>query len=406
VSDPRGMLESTSSRTSGNWFQPTWGRLLFAGFVASLGFVLPQEIPLEWYPLNNPGEDINLLELACAADKDGEVQIFYDTGRGFNEYESIRIPLSPTIVPFTYTFPLPDAPIVGLRLDPLSLGGTLHIQQFRIINRAGVELRRFARDQLAGAHDIAEFPPTGNGWKLTSTATAADPQVVIDLGSPILPVGMNHRNLQRCVLSTGYLTLMLCLLLGIVQMIAGFPKGMHALFSSVAFMTTLALLFAATGNRGLIKNSIRFAAFPASSPGLERFLEMDVTSSNPTLAQLFWDTGQGFSEAESHRVDLESHPYSQILRFPLPTKIARSLRFDPSTSEDHLHILGIRVTDQGRRTHAVIPPESLLSENEIAQRTLLPAGLRIHTAVKGHDPMMLFSREALSVINQTLVTTP
>ena len=83
-------------------FKPTWRRGLFALGLAIVGFLLPQEVPLEWYPLNEPGTDINYLEIACASDKTGEVQIYYNLTHGFNALNSIRIPISPTTQ--TYIF--------------------------------------------------------------------------------------------------------------------------------------------------------------------------------------------------------------------------------------------------------------------------------------------------------------
>ena len=59
-------------------FQPTWRRLLFAAALAAGAFLLPQEVPLEWYPLNNPGTDINYLEISCAANVTGNVEICSD----------------------------------------------------------------------------------------------------------------------------------------------------------------------------------------------------------------------------------------------------------------------------------------------------------------------------------------
>ena len=79
--------------TAPSIFQPTWGRFFVAALLALLGFLLPQEVPLEWYPLNNPGTDINYLEISCAANVTGEVQIAYDLARhGHRPIDTIRWP--------------------------------------------------------------------------------------------------------------------------------------------------------------------------------------------------------------------------------------------------------------------------------------------------------------------------
>lgn len=381
-------------------FVPTWRRVLSALALATAAFLLPQELPLEWYPLNDPGENVNLLQLTFAAHQDGEVQLFYDTGRGFNENESIRIPVAPSKLPYTYTFPLPDAPLLHLRLDPLPGGGVIEVTEFKIINRAGQELRRFTRNHLVPAMEIAAITPTTQGWTVTSAPGAHNPQLLIRLDSPSLPEGMNARNLQRCLLSTGYVAGMLWLLLLTVGAILERPATWRAALGPVALMAMLALLFGAVANRGLIKNSVRHAAYIPPSVGTGLTLEVDLTSANPTLAQLFWNTGAGFNEAESLQHPLEHHQGLQILRFPLPELIIQALRLDPAVAQDRLFISGLRVTDAGGRTRTTIPTESLQSGQAIHARNPSAGGLRVHTAPASDDPILYFSAEAIANINR------
>lgn len=258
---PSGMTSPLSTCGEADIFQPTWARGLIAFVLALVGFLLPQEIPLEWYPLNNPGTDINYLEIACAADKTGEVKIYYDTTRGTNELESIRWPIAPTVQTYTYTFPLPDSPIISLRLNPVGLGGTLHIRQMRIINRRGEEIRRFSRESFYPNNQIVAIAPRPDGWAITTTPDARDPFSMVDVGAPVIPVGMNGRNLHRCLLSTGYLALMLWILLLAVLFTFYRPAHWRALLARLGFVATIALFFAVVGNRGLIRNSIHHARF-------------------------------------------------------------------------------------------------------------------------------------------------
>ena len=169
------MSESIDLAATPNWFQPSWLRLFFAAAIAIGSFFLPQEVPLEWYPLNNPGNEINYVEITCAADKTGVVRIFYNTTKGINELESIRWPISPTTQTYTYTFPLPDAPITELRLDPVTNGGTLTIRQMRIIDRRGTEMRRFTWEMFSPRNQIAAIKSAPDGWKIISEPNANDP---------------------------------------------------------------------------------------------------------------------------------------------------------------------------------------------------------------------------------------
>src|SRR5258708_17821777 len=162
-------------------FRPTWRRALFAAALAAGAFLLPQEVPLEWYPLNNPGTDINYLEISCAANVTGEVQIRYDLAlRGHQPIDTIRIPISPTTQTYTYTFPLPDAPIVEMRVIPPA-GGELTIRQMRIINRRNEEIRRFTYDLFRVERNSATITPSPEGWKLISAPGVTSPSTRIAL---------------------------------------------------------------------------------------------------------------------------------------------------------------------------------------------------------------------------------
>src|ERR1035437_3197901 len=103
-------------------FQPTWGRAALAVLIAAAAFFVPQKIPLEYYPLNNPSSGLQYLEITCAANVTSETQFYLDFGRVFGELECIPLPIGPSEMAFTYTFPLQDAPLIALRLDPFLNG--------------------------------------------------------------------------------------------------------------------------------------------------------------------------------------------------------------------------------------------------------------------------------------------
>jgi hypothetical protein len=386
-----------------SWLSPSWPRLALAAAVAVAGFLLPQEVPLEWYPLNEPGTDINYLEITCSSDKDGDVQIFYNLSTGINQLNSIYSPISPTEQTFTYTFPLPDGPITELRIDPVAKGGTLTIRQMRIINRRNEEIRRFTRDMFLPQHQIAEITPVPDGWKITSTAGANDPYARIEMYSPIVPVGKDHRNLLRCLLSTGYLAGMLFILLMAVLTATWRPRGWRDFFVHAGFMAGLAVLFAPVGNRGLIRNSVHYSRFQAPPPSENLNLEFDLTIDNPTLeAQVFWDTGAGFAEERSHRVRPEPHSLLQTVRFPLPRQPVRALRFDPLDGAANLRIRGMRVVDGGMNTRLVLPLSALRPAHEIAKTEVKNDILEIATAPNATDPILEFSPDAVARLNAVL----
>jgi hypothetical protein len=243
-------------------FQPTWGRGLLAVVVAVVGFLLPQEVPLEYHSLNNPSSGLNYLEITCLANVQGQTDIYLDHGRGFNELEKIRWPISPSRSAYTYTFPLPDAPLFHLRLDPFVSGaGEFTITNFRIVNRRGEEIHRFTREDFQSTHQIDAIVPSSDGWKLVVKASADDPNSQVRLSRPIVPEGMNGRNLKRCLLSGGYLALMLWILLLAVYFALRLHRDGRAAARAVVYLAFVAALFSLVGNRGLIKNSIHYARY-------------------------------------------------------------------------------------------------------------------------------------------------
>lgn len=391
------------TRTKTSWLAPSWTRLAVAAAVALGGFLLPQEVPLEWYPLNEPGTDINYLELTCAANVNGDVEIRYDAGRfGNRPIDNIRFPISPTTQTFTYTFPLPDLPIVELRVLPPK-DGELTIRQMRIINRRDEEIRRFTRDLFRIERDLAAIEPLAEGWKMIATPGAPAPSARLELFSPIVPVGMNHRNLLRCLLSTGYLAGMLLILLLAVLTATWRPRGWRDFLLHAGFMAGLALLFAPVGNRGLIRNSLHFARHvaPVFPPDLR--LELDLTTTHPALqAQVFWDTGAGFSEADSIRAQPEPHVHQQTLRFALPDRQIRALRFDPLNGATTMGIRGLRLVDVGHRTRAVLPLDSFSAGREIARLEVKEDQLVIETTPDARDPILDLKPEAVELINRAL----
>lgn len=384
-------------------FSPTWRRVLFASALAIAGFFIPQEVPLEWYPLNEPGNDILYLELTCASDKDGDVQVFYNATRHINQLHSIFFPISPTEQTFTYTFPLLDAPIIELRLDPPGHGATLTIRRLRILDRRGTEIHRFTRDMFIPLNGIASITPAADGWKVTSLPDAYDPYLRIELPYPILAHGRDYRNLLRCLLSTGYLAGMLWILLLAVMFAFVRPTRWRDYLAPVGFMAVLALLFAPVGNRGLIRNSIHFARYqpPPEPAGLR--LELDLAIDNPQLqAQVFWRTGDEFTEADSVRVQPEPHPHLQTLRFPLPRQAMQGLRFDPLNGAARLSVRGIRLVDDGHRTRAVLPLEALRPVQQVARAEVEDEWLLVDTVPDATDPILEFTPEAVAAVNAVI----
>jgi hypothetical protein len=238
-----------------------------AGFtvIAAAAFFVPQSVPLAWFPLDDPGLDVLYLQVTGNVDREGTVSVYCDATRGTRRWDAITWAVTPTPRSYTYTFPLPDAPIVRFRVDPIAHGGTLHIDRMRVLNRRGEEIRRFSRASFFPNHQIAAITPAGDGWNITSTPEAVDPFTMIDHEAPLVPIGMNDRNLRRCLLSVGYLAGMLSILLLAVLFVVDPPSRWREFAPRLGFIVWLALLAAVVGNRGLIRDSVHYATFHSAA---------------------------------------------------------------------------------------------------------------------------------------------
>src|ERR1700676_809326 len=61
-------------------------------------------------------------------------------------------------------------------------------------------------------------------------------------------------------------------------------------------------------------------------------VEIEMSSSVMSRAQVYWDIGAGMSEVQSYSQPVSGGNKRQLLRFPIPNGMLLRLRFDPLTS--------------------------------------------------------------------------
>jgi hypothetical protein len=94
---------------------------------------------------------------------------------------------------------------------------------------------------------------------IRSNPGASEPKATLRVRTPILAAGANYRNLERCVLSGGYLAFMLWIVLMAANLAFHRQANSGWALSRLAFLACLAVLFAVVGNRRLIRDSFHFA---------------------------------------------------------------------------------------------------------------------------------------------------
>jgi hypothetical protein len=240
-------------------FQLTWRRILFAIAIALLGFLLPQDIPLEYCSLNNPSSGLQYLEITCAANFTGIIVIYLDIGKGFNEADLIKWPISPSTTVYTYTFPLLDAPLYRLRLSTLNALGELLIANCRIINRRGEEIHRFNTKDFMPLKNSVGYISSPSGLIVKATNNLQEHSNNIALNKLLIAEGMNERNFKRCLISWSYLSLMIWII-NLAVFFTFFNGGsVFSIIRVIVYLAFLAILFSAVGNRGIIVNSFKYA---------------------------------------------------------------------------------------------------------------------------------------------------
>ena len=393
-------LDSEIPDVTPDLFRPSVGRAWLTAVFAVAAFFIPQKIPLEWYPLNNPSSGLRYLEITCAANATGNVRIYLQGIRGNNDLDAIGWPIGPSEMAYTYTFPLPDMPLNGLRVYPLDQPGELRITNFRLLNRRGEELRRFICGSFTTNAGV-EIMPTKEGWRMTEFRRSGVWEwASIDFGHYTAAEGMNTRNLQRCLLSTSYLALMLWILLLAVFFAFRRPEPWRKTIASMAFLALLGVLFSFVGNRGLIRNSVRYSLVELPPRSSKLTLEMDVTVSCPAVAQLFWDTGEGFSEKDSCISPLGDSPNEQTLRFPLPEKTIAALRFDPLDRSGRLNVRRVRLVDGNGDVRCTFDADAFESVQQIATLKKQEETMVIETTPNAGDPILMVKPKPLAQLNQ------
>ncbi len=111
---------------------------------------------------------------------------------------------------------------------------------------------------------------------------------------------------------------------------------------------------------------------------LQLSLRMSVSAQLPSMAQLFYDTGAGYNEAESRKVLVSASSLGdfQKLDFELPSKNISGLRFDPLTTHGTIIIRDLAIRDPKGST-VRLPVSDVLPFNQIMTTALEKSGQQV-----------------------------
>ncbi|HSU30972.1 MAG TPA: hypothetical protein VLJ11_07035 [Bryobacteraceae bacterium] len=153
-----------------------WLRSVTAGFVVC-------SLALALYLITRHPKIYLTLELSSSTA--GHAQLFYNTGKGFNEAESSTAPVSShSLQSFQrLRFDLPSSTILGLRLDPLTTAGSCRLRNVVIRTRVQALLKIPAAD-IVPFNQIASRGTNNNEVAIVTNPNATDPGLLLRLQSP------------------------------------------------------------------------------------------------------------------------------------------------------------------------------------------------------------------------------
>lgn len=119
-------------------------------------------------------------------------------------------------------------------------------------------------------------------------------------------------------------------------------------------------------------------------------LTIDMQSNVSSNAKVFFDTGRGFNESESHLRSVTGDQKSHLLFFPFPTKTVRGIRFDPIEKTGIVEIRSAVI--ERPDSHEVVRKFDLVRIfplNQIASISMRDGAATITTIGEANDPQLL-----------------
>jgi hypothetical protein len=126
------------------------------------------------------------LHVKLSSTEAGVSQVFFDTGSGYSEAESVRVSFAGGSSLRTLRFALPDRSIKSIRFDPTSTAAGVDIVEASICARNGLVLQKLALEQFAAIAPTAEAVMDNDGLKVRvpEGSVVVDPQMAVKLDYP------------------------------------------------------------------------------------------------------------------------------------------------------------------------------------------------------------------------------
>jgi hypothetical protein len=204
------------------------------------------------------------LRVSLQSSVEGQAQLFYDKGQGFNEIDSKKVYVGPHGQYRDCLFPLPrSVTIYAFRFDPLMGSGAMRIREMAIVNGLDHRLLAIGPRLWHAGQQIRELSLQNQEVIVVTEKDADDPQMILRFSTPIvlnwsrsfMTDAFLGRALLECLI-VGILTALVLIALRIFLKSSSPPLGAGMLWDVLFLLASLFLLRVYT--RGKWEDTIGF----------------------------------------------------------------------------------------------------------------------------------------------------
>ena len=317
-------------------------------------------------------EDANSIYVSVSlkSSQKGVAELFYDVGKGFNATHVVSASVRGDGQVFDYLFKIPNKPILNLRWDPpLGAHDVISIQKMEILDGSHRHVKRLSLRQIEPLQQIAVLAISDEKADIQIQEGANDPQVRIRLESPLLV--KNYYSLfllaGRAILEFLGLFLVACLLIYI---------GLRWRDKVIATVIIISLVI------------FGWRCWILYDDAVSLFLQVTMSSTVSSTAQVYYDLGQGLNEKHSLQMDAIRQEDLRNYRFKLPNKAIYELRFDPLMTSGNVRIGEIKVTNAFDKVIREIDLKQVRPINQIKSIHFVHNGLDVSATEDALDPQL------------------
>lgn len=136
-------------------------------------------------------------------------------------------------------------------------------------------------------------------------------------------------------------------------------------------------------------------------------LSLEIKSSKPDTAQVYYDDGTGFSEANSAKAKLKGNGDFEQIEFTIPVGKLKALRFDPLEKSGSVELRSVKLPSGDKQF--LIPLDQVTPVNQIAKTEIRQGVLLIETLPGATDPQLnlpIIKNSSLMVSSSNAEETP